>query len=242
MKYTYCTGILLLITTFLFSCKKDKSDSPTPFIGIVIDNLIKTQPDTVNFTAISTIPSTYTWNFGDGAAEVNGETVTHIFDIGYYYVNLTAVTDANRSASVFKGINTSKYRRAVINNIKLFQIPVLRPDGSPWDTDGTMPDVYCEVSTGTRTGTTATITNADAGSGINLNLNFFTAFSDSLFDQPLVIKIYNSNDTPIANDLIETVTLDKNLTELITNHEPYATFKTFQTTTVSGQLGFNWVQ
>jgi PKD domain len=234
--------IIALAISIIGSCKKDNSEPPAPFIGIVINNPIKTQPDTVNFTATSTIPSTYTWNFGDGAAEVNGETVTHIFDIGYYYVTLSAVTDANRSASIFKGVNTSKYRRAVINNIKLFQVPLTRSDGSPWETDGTKPDVYCEVSTGTRTGTTATITNADVGSGINLNLNFFTSFSDSLFDQPLVIKIYNANDSPIENDLIETVTLDKNLTELITNQEPYANFKTFQTTTVSGRLGFNWVQ
>jgi len=234
--------VIILLVSVISACKKDNSEAPTPFIGITIENPVKTQPDTVKFIANSTIPCTYNWNFGDGSSEGTGETVTHIFDIGYYYVTLTATTDANKSASVFKGVNTSKYKRAVINNIKFSQLPFTRSNGAPWDTDGTKPDVFCEISTGTRTGTTTVQNNVDVGGGINLSLNFFPSFSDSLFDQPLVIKIYNSNESPQENDLMETITLDKNLTDLIKPQEPYDTSKPFQATNVIGSLSFYWAQ
>lgn len=235
-------AIVSLVVVSISSCKKDNSEPATPFIGITVENKFKTQPDTVKFIANSTIPCIYNWNFGDGSSDGTGETVTHIFDIGYYYVTLTATTNANKSASVFKGVNTSKYKRAVINNIKFSQLPFTRSNGSPWDSDGTKPDVFCEISTGARTGTTTVQNNVDVGGGINLSLNFFPSFSDSLFDEPIIIKVYNSNESPQENDLMETITLDKNLTDLIKNQEPYDTSKPFQTTNVIGSLGFYWAQ
>lgn len=233
-------AIVSLVVVSISSCKKDNSEPATPFIGITVENKFKTQPDTVKFIANSTIPCSYSWNFGDGSSDETGETVTHIFDIGYYYVTLTATSDANKTASVLKGVNTSKYKRAVINNVKFSQLPLLKPDGSPWDSDGTRPDVFCEISTGTRKGTTATVENADWSSGGGLSLNFFPSFSDSLFDQPLVIKVYNSNELPQENDLIEIITLDRNLIDLIKNQEPYDTTKPFETGNVVGSLGFFW--
>ncbi len=229
----------LLLVAFS-SCKKDKEEAANPFIGITVNNEIKTQPDTISFSGSSTIPATFTWDFGDGSPTAAGETVSHIFDIGYYYVTLNAVTAANKTASVFKGVNTSPYRRAIINNVKIFQLPVSRTDGTAWDADGSHPDVYCKLRIGSSSGRTTTLNDVTTGQGLTINLGFFVSFNDSLFNDPLIIELYNENELPAEDDLMEVVTIDKNLTELMTTQLPYATTKAFQNNNVSGQLGFIW--
>lgn len=225
----------------VLSCKKkSEDDAPNPFLGITIYNAIRTHPDTAQFRAASTIPATFTWNFADGSAEITGDSVEHVFDYGYYFVSLKGITSAGKSAVTIKGINTSPYTQALITGINVTKLNLTRPDGSPWDVDNSGPDVYCQLSVGSMQATSSAINNVTSTGSLNLNLIFLTPLVNSQFDQPIVLKIYNQNDNPIADDLMATITVNKNLTDIMTTSLPYATNKPFQTDNVEGLIYFYW--
>ncbi|MBS1765250.1 MAG: hypothetical protein JSS90_09830 [Bacteroidetes bacterium] len=241
MRRAVTVTTFVLVTAVVCSlCQKEGENAPAPFLGISVYSFFRTHPDTFSFKATSTIPCEYIWNFGDGTADVSGDSVLHNFDYGYYYVMLRGKTAAGSTASTVKGVNASPYSRAKITNLKLTRLPATRTDGTSWNSNNEGTDVYGLASNGNNQSFTATIYHATLGDTTDVTLHFSIPLNVEYFDKPLIIKIFKHNMTPIADELIETITLDKNVTELMTNNPPYSQLLNFKTSTSEGSLTFYW--
>lgn len=136
-------GILMIVVLLcLNSCKKDEEESKQANIDFTYTKS-STLPVTVTFTAQPSDEGSVVWDFGDGQT-ATGVTVTHVYDsIGIYAVSSTLQTSYG-SAGKNKFVNASFYNRLRVYRVN-GTASLTKPDGSPWDTDGTNPDLYMRI-------------------------------------------------------------------------------------------------
>jgi hypothetical protein len=238
MNHRQVIGVLTIFILLGIGCKKKSDDTPIPFLGITVYDDFKTHPDTFIFKASATIPCSFVWNFADGSLPDQGDSVMHIFNYGYYKITLKGTSQSGKTATTISGINASPYKKAKIISLTLQSWPALRSDGTTWDTDGTSPDLYCELINGNNIGYTTVAANPISGSSINFN--FSSPLSVTQFDKTLTIKLYNQNTLPVEDDLMYTLNIDDNVTELMTQQLPYAQSKNFASDKITGTIYLIW--
>lgn len=129
-------SLLLVIglTLFVVSCKKDKTTAPKPVASFtdVVTNL------QVVFTNTSTNATTYAWTFGDGGASTETSPTYTYTAAGTYWVKLTATGEGGTASDSVQVTVTAK---AVI-------LPKMGSDFSFWDS---IPALISLPDTGSNT-------------------------------------------------------------------------------------------
>ena len=138
--------LLLTLSAFLCSCKKNEADKPNPSIDFTFSGNTGTAPASVAFTATLQNASTVSWEFGDGQTGT-GTSVTHIYStLGLFEVTAKTTSEDGVSASQIKYVNVSPYSRINITQV-FISVPTSKPVGGTWDTNpgATNPDLYCKI-------------------------------------------------------------------------------------------------
>lgn len=135
---------LILLSAFV-GCKKDTEESNPPGISFThTSSYTLSIPAVVTFTAASPNADNITWDFGDGTSAF-GFNVQHSFTaFGNYKVKATAFK-SGLSASQTKDVPVTFFRRAVVKEVEVLQIPTYKAGGIDWD-PGTMPDLSLKIT------------------------------------------------------------------------------------------------
>lgn len=133
------TGLLAL--ALLSSCSKK------PLACITVSKSIYTVGEAVNLTSCAVDADRIVWSFGDGSAEMEGESVTHTFSqAGSYLVEMRALSKKDKKwdrSNVIITVNSAKTR--YLTRIQLNSYNINNPSGASWDAaPNTNPDLLVE--------------------------------------------------------------------------------------------------
>ncbi len=235
------TAIIIFVWVLSGCKKKEEETHSAPFIDFTINNTFKTNPDTVAFFASSgTEGTTFEWGFDDGTAKETGNSVSHIFDIGYYTVTLNGTANGQTS-SVQHGVNASPYIRISVSGVRVTRIPSKKSNGDNWDTDGTGPDIYCKVSVPNYSQTTSIVSDVITGN-VNIASDFpVNAMMVNSIDKFIRIELMDFDDQALSNEEIESITIENGVVSLMKNTLPYQTSLTFTGEKATVELIFSWL-
>jgi hypothetical protein len=133
------TGLLAL--ALLSSCSKK------PLACITVNKSIYTVGEAVNLTSCAVDADRIVWSFGDGSAEMEGESVTHTFSqAGSYLVEMRALSKKDKKwdrSNVIITVNSAKTR--YLTRIQLNSYNINNPSGATWDAaPNANPDLLVE--------------------------------------------------------------------------------------------------
>lgn len=223
--------------------KKDPVPAPVANFSITGDNNFA--PNKVTFTSNSSNAVLLNWDFGDGSSAV-GEVVTHVYTTGKTYtVTLTANNSDGQKNIITKTATVKPLpTKMILNSVVLEQLPLVKPDGSAWDT-GSGPDPYFKISDAAGTEYFKSKYFADVlassfpltyvGQGVPNTTAFPITFSALDFDYTLEIWDYNTitdNRMAIANFKIRTY--------MPTDGSPYPDKIKFTNTNTSLTINIAW--
>lgn len=236
MKYLLQLALLALLVG---GCKKKEEETPAaPFVDFTITNSIKTHPDTVLLDATSSQSGTlFSWDFGDGSSKGSGQSTTHIFDYGYYFIVLSG-TNNGQTSTTRHGINLSPFSKILISNITVTRIPSTNSNSEAWDTDGTGPDVFCRLSIPSNSVSTGATANVTGGT---VSLPYATSLVVNSIDQFIKLEIIDTDAPALSDEIIETITQSDGVTSLMTSTVPYQTTLTFTGSTTTAVITFQWL-
>ncbi len=137
--------IFLLVLTSLIACRKEEDSNNPPSISFTNTSAYTLiLPAIVSFSASSSGADNITWDFGDGST-ATGFNVQHSYAaFGNYKVKATAVK-SGLSASQTRDIPVTFFRRAVIKQVEVLQVPTYKSGGVDWD-PGTLPDLSLKIT------------------------------------------------------------------------------------------------
>ena len=133
---------LVGIVISLSACKKD---DPLP-ISTSAFGVISVAPEVdvpIKFENLSYNSARYKWDFGDGTFDSINVAPTHTYDTpGNYSVTLTAYTKDNQQSQSVQDIDVGQ---RYLTGMYIVNINMKDPDGNPWDSDGSGPDVLFQL-------------------------------------------------------------------------------------------------
>ena len=150
----------------IVACTSNSSD-PQPAVPatFAISRTIVEVNEAVVFSEASTKAARYAWDFGNGQTATDAAPSMKYAVPGTYTVSLTTYSADNQATSTSQTIKVGK---RYLRDITITALPFLAPDGTPWDTGGSGPDVYVQLRSNvagdtvfTRTPTTSNVTPAN---------------------------------------------------------------------------------
>jgi len=141
MKFLSIAFTALLSLALLSSCTKK------PLACISASKSIYTIGEAANLTSCAVDADRIVWSFGDGSAEMEGESVTHTFtQAGSYLVEMRALSKKDKKwdrSSIIITVNSSKTR--YLTRIQLNSYNISNPAGATWDAaPNSNPDLLVE--------------------------------------------------------------------------------------------------
>ena len=196
----YHLTIIFFAILLFASCKKN--DKPTPSIDFTYSHNIGNAPDTVSFHATVKNVNTVQWYFGDGGSGT-GIDVTHIYHHAGYYSVQAIATGEGGQISRFKNVNVSPYSLLKITLIST-SLPAFKPDGSPWDNDGTNPDPRLIIYNSS--GTEIMNDQIVASNVFSASFNYPSPPQITDFEGSFIVKVYDSDVGAVQDDFIGAIT------------------------------------
>lgn len=142
IKNTASIIALAAITLLLSNCTKQ------PEACLTASKKVVSVGESINFTSCSENTEKAVWNFGDGSAEIEGNTASKSFNTpGNYLVELRTFSKKDKKwdrTSVLIQVKGPKKR--FLKRIRIEAFPNLKPDGSTWDAIlNTDPDIFVSM-------------------------------------------------------------------------------------------------
>ncbi len=130
------------------SCTKEGNNSEDQYYSVKVAFRYQAPklvaPVEVQFINESKNAETFHWDFGDGQTSTEKDP-RHVYNSGGLYKVTLTVNAAGRQlqASDYLDIKAA-YTRCTMKGIIIDQLPLLQPDGKPWD-EGSHPDLVVQV-------------------------------------------------------------------------------------------------
>lgn len=122
----------IALVLFIASC------NPQPQACISTSSTSIRVGQSVNFTSCALDAKRLVWNFGDGSAETEGESASHVFTVpGVYQVELKALSNKDKKwdrSTVL--INVAEAPARYLTKIQINSFNITNPMGGAWDAGG----------------------------------------------------------------------------------------------------------
>ncbi len=95
----------------------------------------------IQFRNCSEKADEFEWDFGDGTASTEADPVHTYWSPGTYEIKMAAINGKSRKVAT----QTISLDYASISSIKLLGMNPTKPNGDPWDSDGSAPDLRIAI-------------------------------------------------------------------------------------------------
>jgi hypothetical protein len=135
------TFLCLFCAVFLFSCENE--DVPAKATISMNKQFVKTGEEITFKTTNGGHTIYHEWDFGNGLKGLGLETKTKYNTSGVYNIKLSSL---NHNKDVTTSEATILAGSIYYHGIVLYNLNFLDPEGKPWDSDGTGPDLRLQIS------------------------------------------------------------------------------------------------